>query len=159
MNARADLYSLGALLYALLARRPVFHGKSLAEMIYKQRFESPEPLRKHVPDVPEELERILHQLLRKEPDERVPNADILARRLEAMLHGLRLGPETINADADWFAAKEPAACGRAGKDIAALGGLPGNARDRCGGKGGQGCRRRFSRFGTSGPETPRSRNP
>ena len=46
------------------------------------------------------------------------------------------------------------ACGRAGKDIAALGGLPGNARDRCGGKGGQGRRRRFSRFGTSGPETP-----
>ena len=105
VDARADLYSLGALLYALLARQPVFHGKSLAEMIYKQRFESPEPLSKHVSGVPEELERILHQLLRKEPDERIPNADILARRLEAMQHGLRLGPETVDAAADWCARK------------------------------------------------------
>ena len=37
-------------MYALLARRPVFRGKSLAEMLHKQRFEQPEPIRKHVPD-------------------------------------------------------------------------------------------------------------
>ena len=109
VNARADLYSLGALLYALLARRPLFHGKSLAEMIYKQRFESPEPLKKHVPDVPDEMERILQQLLQKEPGQRMPNADVLARRLEAMLHGLRLGPETVDADARWFDPDECAA--------------------------------------------------
>jgi serine/threonine-protein kinase len=156
VDARADLYSLGALLYALLARRPVFHGKSLAEMIYKQRFEAPEPLRKHVPDVPEELERILHQLLRKEPDERVPNADILARRLEAMLHGLRLGPETIDADADWFAAKEPAPAVGPEKTLPLSGDVPVTqaiaARERedkvAGGDSA-----------VSGPRAPKSRNP
>ena len=50
VDARADLYSLGALMYALLARRPVFRGKSLPEMLHKQRYEQPEPIRKHVPD-------------------------------------------------------------------------------------------------------------
>ena len=32
VDARADLYSLGALMYALLARRPLFRGKSLQEI-------------------------------------------------------------------------------------------------------------------------------
>jgi serine/threonine-protein kinase len=117
VDARADLYSLGALMYALLARRPVFHGKSLAEMIYKQRFESPEPLRKLVPEAPEELERILQQLLQKEPDQRMPNADILARRLEAMLHGLRLGPETVDAGAHWFDPEEAAPAAKPEKTL------------------------------------------
>ena len=139
-----------ALLYALLARRPVFHGKSLAEMIYKQRFESPEPLSKHVPGVPEELERILHQLLRKEPDERIPNADILARRLEAMQHGLRLGPETVDAATPIGARRQrAAAAGQAGKDIAALGRPAGHAGDRSG-------ERETAR---TAPQSPRFPNP
>ena len=88
VDARSDLYSLGALMYALLARRPVFRGKSLPEVLHKQRFEQPEPLRTYAPDVPEELERILAQLLEKDPARRIPNANLLGRRLEAMLHAL-----------------------------------------------------------------------
>ena len=109
VDARADLYSLGALMYALLARRPLFRGKSLPEMLHKQRFEQPEPIRKHVPDLPEEFERILNQLLEKEPERRIPNADILARRLEAMLQSLSVVAETLEADPDWFHADEPPA--------------------------------------------------
>ncbi len=102
VDQRADLYSLGSLLYALLAQRPVFRGKSLPEMLHQQRFEQPEPIRKYAPDVPEELERILSQLLEKDPARRIPNADILARRLESMLHALSLGPETVEAGKSWF---------------------------------------------------------
>ena len=103
VDARADLYSLGALMYALLARRPLFRGKSLPEMLHKQRYEQPEPIRKHVPDIPEEFERILSQLLEKEPDRRIPNADILARRLET--HGAvaqRQAPRRWMPTPDWF---------------------------------------------------------
>jgi serine/threonine-protein kinase len=102
VDARSDLYSLAALLYVLLARRPVFQGKSLPEVLHKQRYEPAEPLRLHAPDAPEELERILAQLLEKEPERRIANADLLARRLEAMLHALSLGPETVEADAAWL---------------------------------------------------------
>ena len=76
VDIRADLYSLGALMYALLARRPVFRGKSLPEVLHKQRFEAPEPLRKFAPDTPPEFERIIEQLLAKEPDQRIPNANV-----------------------------------------------------------------------------------
>jgi eukaryotic-like serine/threonine-protein kinase len=89
-------------MYALLARRPVFRGKSLPEVLHKQRFEAPEPLRKHAPDVPEELERIIEQLLAKDPDQRIPNANVLGRRLETFLQGLNAGPETMEAGTGWF---------------------------------------------------------
>jgi serine/threonine-protein kinase len=102
IDGRADLYSLGTLMYALLARRPVFRSKSLPEMLHMQRFEQPEPLRKHVPDAPEELERILAQLLEKDPARRVPNANILGRRLEALLQALPASGETAAADRGWF---------------------------------------------------------
>jgi len=109
VDARADLYSLGALMYALLARRPVFRGKSLPEMLHKQQYEQPEPIRKFVSDLPEEFERILSQLLEKSPDRRIPNADVLARRLETMLQSLSVGSDTLAADPGWFHPAEPAA--------------------------------------------------
>jgi serine/threonine-protein kinase len=108
VDARADIYSLGALMYALLARRPLFRGKSLPEMLHKQRYEQPEPIRKLVADIPEEFERILSQVLEKEPNRRIPNADILARRLEAMLQALSVNPETLAANVDWFHSDKPA---------------------------------------------------
>ena len=123
LTARADLYSLGALMYALLARRPVFLGKSLPEMLHQQRFEQPEPVRKHAPDTPEELERILGQLLEKDPARRIPNADILARRLEAMMHALSLGPETMEADRSWFL-PEPSALPEGAKSAVAAAAVP-----------------------------------
>ena len=101
-------------MYALLARRPVFRGKSLADMLHMQRFEQPEPLRKHAPDAPEELERILAQLLEKDPNRRVPNANILGRRLEAMLQALSASPATAAADRNWSRARR-AIRGRGGR--------------------------------------------
>lgn len=107
VDARADLYSLGALLYALLARRPVFRGKSLPEMLHMQRFQQPESVRRFAPDTPDELDQILAQLLEKDPNRRIANADILARRLESMMHALSLGDETIAADPGWFLQDQP----------------------------------------------------
>ena len=85
---RADLYSVGGLLYALTAGRPPFQARSLPEMLHMQRFAEPELLRVHAPDAPPELEEIVRDLLVKEPEQRIPNAQVLARRLEAMEHGL-----------------------------------------------------------------------
>ncbi len=44
VGPRTDLYSLGCVMYALLAGRPPFSGKSVPEVVHKVRFESPIPI-------------------------------------------------------------------------------------------------------------------
>ncbi len=85
---RCDQYSLGGVLYALLAGRPPFRAKTLIEMLQLQRFAEPEPVTRFAPDTPAELARIIHQLLDKDPQKRFVNTLMLARSLEAMERGL-----------------------------------------------------------------------
>jgi serine/threonine protein kinase len=85
VSYRSDLYSLGGVLYALLARRPPLRGKTLLETLDMQRHVVPEPIRNYVPDAPIELEEIIAQLLAKQPEQRVPTAQVLLRRLEGVI--------------------------------------------------------------------------
>jgi eukaryotic-like serine/threonine-protein kinase len=107
VDQRSDLYSLGAVMYVLLARRPVFLGKSMGEVIYKQQFETPEPLHQHNDDIPKELEHIILQLLEKDPARRIPNATILGRCLEAMQHALPSPALTMQADPSYYKDEPP----------------------------------------------------
>ena len=103
VSPRADLYSLGAVLYVLLARRPLFRGDSLPEVLRKQRLDKPDPLSDHAPDVPAMLEQVIAQLLEKDPERRIPNPSVLARQLEAMQRALSLKPDaedTLTAGAE-----------------------------------------------------------
>jgi serine/threonine-protein kinase len=79
---RCDLYSLGTVLYALLAGQPPFRGKSMVEVLHMQRFAEAESLRKHTRRLPNELEELVRQLMHKEPERRVPTALAATRRLE-----------------------------------------------------------------------------
>ncbi|MEM6331669.1 MAG: serine/threonine-protein kinase, partial [Planctomycetota bacterium] len=88
VSARCDQYSLGCVLYALLAGRPPFRAKTLPEMLQLQRYAEPEPLRRFAPQTPADLERAIAQMLAKAPEERFPNTLVLARHLEAMLLAL-----------------------------------------------------------------------
>jgi serine/threonine-protein kinase len=87
---QADLYSLGCVLFAMLAGRPPFRSKSLPEMLELQRRAEPPPVSRFAPDVPKEMERIIERLLSKSPQDRATNADLLARQLSAMEHGLSI---------------------------------------------------------------------
>jgi len=98
----SDLYSLGAVMYALLARRPVFQGRSLVEVLQKQRYEKPTPLRQDAPEVPIEFEQIVDRLLEKAPERRVRTAMILSKQLTSMLRAL----PAKDADADEAAVSE-----------------------------------------------------
>jgi serine/threonine-protein kinase len=88
VTARCDQYSLGGVMYALLAGRPPFQAKNLPQMLQLQRFANPEPVRRYAPDTPEQLERVIDQLLAKEPANRFPNTQVLARHLQAMVIAL-----------------------------------------------------------------------
>lgn len=91
---RCDLYSLGGVMFALLARRPPFRAATMVEMLQLQRYAQPEPLRRFAPDAPAEMEAIISLLLEKDPEQRVPTAMVLSRRLEAMRHGLSMRTES-----------------------------------------------------------------
>jgi serine/threonine-protein kinase len=90
ITPRCDLYSLGGVMYTLLAGRPPFKAATLVEMLQLQRFAEPDPVRRYAPDVPEELQVIISDLLVKDPDQRIATAMVLSRRLEAMRHGLSM---------------------------------------------------------------------
>ncbi|OHB72032.1 MAG: hypothetical protein A2V70_05440, partial [Planctomycetes bacterium RBG_13_63_9] len=100
VGPRADLYSLGAVFYVLLTRRPLFRARSLPQVLHKQQFDQPDRVSDHAPDVPLVLEEIIAQLLEKDPARRIPNPAILARQLQAMQHGLSLQREHGDAGAD-----------------------------------------------------------
>ncbi|TWT90708.1 Serine/threonine-protein kinase PrkC [Pseudobythopirellula maris] len=107
VSERCDQYSLGAVMYALLAGRPPFRASSMPEMLQLQRFAEPEPVRRYAPDTPEQLELVICQLLEKDPTDRFPNTVVLAKHLEAMLRALAHPAEddfeysqTLASDAD-----------------------------------------------------------
>jgi serine/threonine-protein kinase len=79
VTARCDQYSLGGVMYALLTGRPPFRAKNLPQMLQMQRFADPEPVRRYANDTPEQLERVVMQLLSKDPAARFPNTQVLAR--------------------------------------------------------------------------------
>ena len=90
VTSRCDLYSLGSVLYALLAGKPPFAGKSLTEVIHNLMQEKPIAVRRLAPDTPAELEAIVLQLLEKDPQKRIPTAIAVANRLKALEHALSI---------------------------------------------------------------------
>jgi serine/threonine-protein kinase len=90
VTPQSDLYSLGGVMFAMLAGRPPFRTPALSEMLNKQRFEEPPPLSRFVAGIPPELEQFIARLLSKDPQARAPNALVLSRQLAAMEHGLSI---------------------------------------------------------------------
>jgi serine/threonine-protein kinase len=74
VDARADIYSLGATLYFLLAGRPLFPEGRTAQKLVWQQIKDPVPIDRLRPEVPPELARVVHRMLQKRPAERYATA-------------------------------------------------------------------------------------
>ncbi|MDR2171981.1 MAG: serine/threonine protein kinase [Planctomycetaceae bacterium] len=85
VGPRSDMYSLGAVLYALILNKPPFTAKHLAEIIKKHQENIIEPIRQTRNDVPEELEIIILNLLQIQPETRPQSPFAVARRLQTLL--------------------------------------------------------------------------
>jgi serine/threonine-protein kinase len=83
VSQAADIYSLGAVTYELIAGQPPFAFENLAELVLKQRAGRVESLRELVPELPVRLDEIVLRCLSPEPSARPPSAAALAQELAA----------------------------------------------------------------------------
>lgn len=74
VDHRVDLYSLGCVLYEVLAGRPPFTAKTRDKLNRQHAFATPESLTAIRPDIPPMIEAIVHKLLAKHPDDRYQTA-------------------------------------------------------------------------------------
>ncbi|MDB5311804.1 MAG: prkC 3 [Gemmataceae bacterium] len=81
LDHRADLFSLGSVLYALLTGRPPFRAESTLAVLKRVAEDTPRPIREVIPEVPEWLCRVVGKLHAKDPAERFQSAAEVAEVL------------------------------------------------------------------------------
>jgi serine/threonine-protein kinase len=97
LDARADLYSLGAVLYCALTGRPPFEGHSPFAVMMAHARDPLVPPRAVRPDVPADLERVVVRCLAKRPEDRYPSAKALGEALAACACASEWGPHQAHA--------------------------------------------------------------
>ena len=81
-DERTDLYSLGVVMFELLAGRVPFDHENVREIVRMQVLTPAPPVTSPLEPLPELLERVVERLLRKDPDERYQTANSLVDDLE-----------------------------------------------------------------------------
>ncbi len=84
VDARADVFALGAVFYELLSGHKAFEGDSLHAVLYKVVQHEPEPLRKLVPTLPGTISDIIARALMKDPAQRYQSVNELRDVLRAV---------------------------------------------------------------------------
>jgi len=84
VDARADIYSLGATMYGMFTGHPPLAANTVSDLVAKIRLESPISLKSHQLGIPEDLERIVQKMLAKRPEDRQQTAKHLLAELEAV---------------------------------------------------------------------------
>ncbi len=84
VDHRVDLYALGLVMYAMLTGRPPFRGGEVAEVLRRQRRETPARVSAVGAEVPPALDLVIEKLLAKEPADRPASALAVGRLLAAI---------------------------------------------------------------------------
>ena len=111
VDHRTDVYSLGATLYELFARRPAFEAEDRKELLRQVLFDDPVPLRKHDPHIPWPLQVIVEKAMQKDQRQRYATARALADDLRRWLDGepILARPPTLLERASHWASRRKGA--------------------------------------------------
>jgi serine/threonine protein kinase len=97
-SRRSDLYSLGAVIYAMLTGRPPFTGASANDILQKHQFSQFDKPSRYVPELPRLLEELVCQLLEKDPAKRLPDALVVMKRLEQIRTRLEFAEQNLESE-------------------------------------------------------------
>ncbi len=92
VDARTDLYGLGATLYCALTGRLPYRGDTAGAVLYEIVHKRPEPPSHFAQGVPPEVDEAVLRLLEKDPRRRFPSAGVLAEHLQTLSRFLAGGP-------------------------------------------------------------------
>ncbi len=81
-TVKSDLYSLGTVLYTLLAGKPPFSSNSFEESLRQLTRVPAPPVSSIASNVPPQLDLLIQKLMAKQPDQRIPTAQALLHRIE-----------------------------------------------------------------------------
>jgi serine/threonine protein kinase len=88
IDARVDIFAVGAVLYELLTHRQAFPGRAADEVFQRIVHGHPQPISEFVPDIDPRLERLVEFALEKDPDDRIQEVALLQKALA----NIRLSP-------------------------------------------------------------------
>jgi serine/threonine protein kinase/Tol biopolymer transport system component/Tfp pilus assembly protein PilF len=107
IDPRTDIWSLGVVVYEMLAGRPPFAGPTNSDVLVAILGREPVPLPRYRPEVPTELEWIIKKALRKDRDERYQTAKELLADLKNLAQRLDFEQE-LERSLDTTDARNPA---------------------------------------------------
>lgn len=92
LDGRSDLYSVGIMLYEMLTGKTPYGDGSKTSILGKLAFDQQELSLPFPSDVPSMLQGVVRDLLRRQRDERIPDADTLVTQLHEILYILPASP-------------------------------------------------------------------
>ena len=132
VDPRSDVYSLGVVLYELLAGAPPFKGDNPVSVAYKHVQEQPDRLRSRNPQIPVALEAVAMKALAKNPANRYASAEDFAADLRRFRDGRSVTAETLMPDQDVTQIGAPPTAGatRVVSSVEGTQAMPATAPDR-----------------------------
>ncbi len=102
VDGRTDIFSLGAVIYEMIAGRTPFAGDSNSETLANLTNAEPEPFSSLGVRVPDEFERLVAKAVRKSRDERYQTMDALLSDLRALSSSSSVKRGTVSEDVYWL---------------------------------------------------------